>query len=129
MVKLFRQVLVLMVLLVAGPAVWDPGDAAALPQARGVPSTPSDAGGLTMRLPGVVILHAQQPPPQQQDEFVPIDQLPPQDQLPAAPLLVAAYSFVVLALFAYVVSVARRVGAVQRELERLGSELKRSGRT
>lgn len=72
-------------------------------------------------------LHAQQP--QQQDEFVPIDQLPPQDQLPAAPLLVTAYAFVVLALFAYVVSVARRLGGVQRELDRLQSDLKRSGRT
>ena len=67
--------------------------------------------------------------PQQQEEFVPIDELPAQDQLPAAPLLVAAYSFVVLALFAYVVSVARRMATVQRELERLESDLKRSGRT
>jgi len=75
-------------------------------------------------------LEAQQPSqPQQQDEFVPIDELPPQDQLPAAPLLVAAYSFVVLALFAYVLSVARRLGGVQRELERFEAELKRSGRT
>ncbi|MGH9254429.1 MAG: CcmD family protein [Vicinamibacterales bacterium] len=74
-------------------------------------------------------VQAQQPPPQQQDEFVPIDQLPPQDQLPAAPLLVAAYSFVALALFAYVVSVARRLGGVQQELQRLESELKRRGRT
>jgi CcmD family protein len=72
---------------------------------------------------------AQQPPPQQQDEFIPIEKLPPQDQLPAAPLLVAAYSFVALALFAYVVSVARRLGTVQQELSRLESELKRSGRT
>jgi CcmD family protein len=72
-------------------------------------------------------LHAQQQP-QQQEEFVPIDELPPQDQLPAAPLLVAAYAFVVLALFAYVVSVARRLGGVQRDLERLQSDLKRSGR-
>ena len=72
-------------------------------------------------------LHAQQP--QQQEEFVPIDELPPQDQLPAAPLLVAAYSFVVLALFVYLVSVARRLGEVRRELDRLQSDLKRSGRT
>lgn len=71
----------------------------------------------------------QPPPPQQQDEFIPIEKLPPQDQLPAAPLLVAAYSFVALALFAYVVSVARRLGSVQQELNRLESELKRSGRT
>ncbi len=80
---------------------------------------------LSCGIPAVV--HAQQPPPQQQDEFVPIDQLPPQDQLPAAPLLVAAYSFVVLALFAYVVSVARRLTTVQRELERLEGDLKRGG--
>ena len=65
-------------------------------------------------------------PPQQQDEFVPIDQLPPQDQLPAAPLLVTAYSFVVLALFGYVLSVARRLSAVQRELDRLESDTRRS---
>ena len=71
-------------------------------------------------------VYAQQP--QQQDGFVPIDQLPPQDQLPAAPLLVTAYSFVVLALFAYVVSVARRLGVVQKELDRLQADVKR-GRT
>jgi CcmD family protein len=71
--------------------------------------------------PAVVFAQA----PQQQDEFVPIDQLPPQDQLPAAPLLVAAYSFVALALFAYVASVAKRLTKVQRELERLDSDLKR----
>jgi CcmD family protein len=78
--------------------------------------------------PSFAMLHAQQPLPQQQDEFVPIDELPPQDQLPAAPLLVTAYAFVVLVLFAYVVSVARRLGGVQRELDRLQSDLKRSDR-
>jgi len=72
-------------------------------------------------------LLAQQPAPV--EEFVPIDQLPPQDQLPAAPLLVAAYAFVVLALFAYVTSLARRLGGVQRDIERLQSDLKRSGRS
>ena len=76
---------------------------------------------------GGLALHAQQP--QQQEEFVPIDELPPQDQLPAAPLLVTAYSFVVLALLAYVVSVARRLSGVQRDLDRLESDLKRHGRT
>ena len=74
-----------------------------------------------------VQLHAQQSAPQQTDEFVPIDELPPQDQLPAAPLLVAAYSVVVLALFLYVVSVARRLDRVQRELARLEADVKRSG--
>ena len=77
-----------------------------------------------------VVAGAQQPAqPTQQDEFVPIDQLPPQDQLPAAPLLVAAYSFVVVALFVYLLSVARRLTAVTRDIERLESDVKRSGRT
>ena len=67
--------------------------------------------------------------PEQQGEFIPLDQLPPQDQLPAAPLLVTAYAFVALALFAYLVSVARRLTTVQREIERLESDLKRTGRT
>ena len=84
-------------------------------------------GGPALHFPATAALHAQQPAPQ--DEFVPIDELPPQDQLPAAPLLVAAYAFVVLALFAYLLSVARRLGGVQRDLERLESDLKRSGRT
>jgi len=76
--------------------------------------------------PGV---YAQQPAqPEPQGEFLPLDQLPPQDQLPAAPLLVTAYSFVVLALFAYLVSVARRLTAVKQDIERLESDVRRSGR-
>lgn len=69
---------------------------------------------------------AQQPEPQQPkqtDEFVPVSQLPPQDQLPAAPLLVVAYAFVWLVLFAYVVSVSRRLGKVQHEVQRLESDM------
>jgi CcmD family protein len=68
-------------------------------------------------------------PPVQQEEFLPLDQLPPQDQLPAAPLLIAAYALVGLALFAYVISVGRRLTTVQQEIERLESDIKRSGRT
>ena len=72
---------------------------------------------------------AQQPAqPEQQTEFIPLDQLPPQEQMPAAPLLVSAYSVLVLALFAYVVSVARRLAVVQREVERLETDLKRGSR-
>ena len=84
-------------------------------------------GDLATDWASTVVLHAQQP--EAVDEFVPIDELPPQDQLPAAPLLVAAYAFVVLALFAYLVSIARRLSAVQRDLERLQAELKRNGST
>ena len=71
---------------------------------------------------------AQPPSPEQQQVFVPIDQLPPQEQLAAAPLLVGAYAFVVVVLFLYLFSVARRMSAVQREIERLEVDLKRSGR-
>ena len=72
------------------------------------------------------VTFAQQPEPQQPkqtDEFVPISQLPPQDQLPAAPLLVIAYAFVWLVLFAYVVSVSRRLAKVQHEVQRLESDI------
>ena len=64
-------------------------------------------------------------PPEQLDEFVPIDQLPQAEQIPAANLLVAAYAFVWLAVFAYVVSVSRRLGTVEREMERLERDLTR----
>ena len=67
-------------------------------------------------------------PPQPQSEFVPLDQLPPQEQLPAPRLLIAAYSFVVAALFVYVISVSRRLSAVRHEVERLEADMKRSGR-
>jgi CcmD family protein len=71
---------------------------------------------------------AQQPPPQQ-EEFIPIDQLPPEEQLPAAPLLVGAYAFVLLMLFGYMLIMSRRLAVIQREVDRLDSDLKRTGRT
>lgn len=66
----------------------------------------------------------QEPP----DRFKPLDELPPAEQYPAGPLIVAAYGFVMLALFAYLLSVAKRLGGVQREVERLERDLKNSGR-
>jgi hypothetical protein len=71
---------------------------------------------------------AQQPPPERQSEYVPVDSLPPQEQMPAAPLLVGAYSFVLVVFFVYVVSVARRLQRVQVEMERLETDIKRAGR-
>ena len=73
-------------------------------------------------------VHTQQPPrqqPQQQDEFVPISELPPQEQLPAQPLVIAAYAFAWLAIGGYVLSLARRLDTVQRELKRLESDTQR----
>jgi CcmD family protein len=71
---------------------------------------------------------AQRQPPEQQGEFIPIDQLPPAEQMPAAPLLIGAYSFVVVVLFAYLLTVSRRLVVVQREVGRLEADMKRSGR-
>jgi|RhiMetdeSRZDD1v2_1073273.scaffolds.fasta_scaffold309116_2 hypothetical protein len=76
---------------------------------------------------------AQAPPasgqtPPRVSEYVPIDQLPPQDQLPAAPLLIAAYSFVLIVFFVYVLSLARRLTNVQRDVDRLGASLKQSSK-
>src|SRR5947209_7538357 len=57
--------------------------------------------------PCSVVLHAQQPSsPSQKEpmgEFVPLENLPPQEQMPAAPLVIAAYSFVWIGLFVYLV--------------------------
>jgi len=78
---------------------------------------------------GVAGQQQQPEPPKPTDEFVPISQLPAQDQLPAAPLLVTAYAFVWLALFGYLVSVSRRLSKVQREVERLESDIAKGTRT
>jgi CcmD family protein len=58
-------------------------------------------------------------PPQQQEEFVPLDELPPDEQLPAAPMVVAAYAFIWVAFLAYVFTLIRRVRSVEAELRRL----------
>jgi len=71
---------------------------------------------------------AQVSQPQQQDEFVPMSEVPPEDQLPAAPLLIAAYAFVWIAVMLYIVSVARRLGTVQGELQRLERNLNETRR-
>jgi CcmD family protein len=79
--------------------------------------------------PGALARHSvQQPPAQPQEEFVPLNELPPEERLPSAPLLVIAYAFVWLALGGYVVSVARRLSAVQKEVERLDADVKRGTR-
>ncbi len=72
-------------------------------------------------------VHAQQP--SQQEVFLPADQLPPAEQIPAARLLIAAYAIVLVVLFLYVISVGRRLTAVQREVERLESGARRAGRS
>ena len=61
-------------------------------------------------------------PPKQQDEFVPIDQLPPEEQMPAAPMVVAAYAFIWIAFLAYVFTLIGRMKKLERDLQRLEQE-------
>jgi CcmD family protein len=110
-----------------GVAAQDRVPAPAPPVPQPLPPASFDPpGGSPLEDKPVPASLRQQPEPI--DEFVPVDELPPGDQLPAAPLLVSAYGFVLLALFGYLLSVARRLGVVQREVERLELDMKRSGR-
>jgi CcmD family protein len=83
--------------------------------------------GLLLAVAIATAAGAQQPKPERQDEFVPISELPPEEQLPAQPLVIGAYAFAWLALGGYVLSVARRLDGVQRELERLETDTKHRG--
>ena len=58
-------------------------------------------------------------PPAGQSEYLPVNEVPASDQLPAAPLLVAAYAFVWLALMAYLWSIWRRLGKVEADMRAL----------
>ncbi len=51
--------------------------------------------------------------------FVPIDQVPRTDQLPAAPLLVAAYAFMWVAVMVYVWSIQVRMRRVESDIRAL----------
>jgi CcmD family protein len=80
------------------------------------------ACGVSMMALGATAF-ALQPP---QTEFVPMNSLPPADQLPAAPLLIAAYAFVWVALAVYLWSIWSRLGKVERDMQALQQRLGRS---
>jgi CcmD family protein len=67
-------------------------------------------------------------PPTQQNEFVPLDKLPPADQLPAAPLLIAAYAFVWIALMFYMWTIWRRLTKIEADMRSLEQKTRRSAR-
>ena len=71
------------------------------------------------------VVFAQTKPP---EVFKPLSELGPTEQIPAARLLIAAYVVVIVVLFLYVLSVARRLNTVQREVDRLEADVKRTGR-
>jgi CcmD family protein len=58
-------------------------------------------------------------PPSSPQGFVPASSLPPTEQIPAAPLVVAAYAFVWIAVFVYLWSIWRRLQKVHSEIETL----------
>jgi CcmD family protein len=63
--------------------------------------------------------------PEPDEEFEVLSEVPPSERLPAGPMLVGAYVFVALAIFAYLLSLSRRLNAVGREMARLESQIKR----
>jgi CcmD family protein len=66
--------------------------------------------------------------PPQQNEYVPIDQLPPQESLPAAPLLIGAYIVVWLGLMGYLFWIWRRIARVEADMQALQRRTSGSGR-
>ncbi len=88
----------------------------------------------SLAMAAIATAQPQQPPadqkaPEQLGEFVPLDQLPPQEQIPAANLLIPAYAIVWIGVFLYVLSVAKRLGTVQKEVERLEGDIKAGKRS
>jgi len=71
-----------------------------------------------------VLLAVQQAPPGQ-SEYVPIKDLPATDQMPAAPLLIAAYAFVWIAVMFYLWTIWRRLGKVEAEMRALAQKTSR----
>ena len=68
---------------------------------------------------------AVQTAPPGQSEYVPITDLPPTEQMPAAPLLIAAYAFVWLAVLGYLWTIWRRLGKVEAEMRELAQKTTR----
>jgi len=68
---------------------------------------------------------AVQTAPPGQSEYVPIKDLPATDQIPAAPLLIAAYAFVWIAVLFYLWTIWRRLGKVEDEMRTLAQKTTR----
>jgi CcmD family protein len=75
---------------------------------------------LTLALAAASTAAAQQPPsPPGQSEFVPAKDLPVTESIPAAPLLIAGYSIVWVAVAFYVWTIWRRLNKVEAEMRAL----------
>lgn len=69
---------------------------------------------------------ATKPAPAAQDGFVPVSELPPVAEMPAGPLVLGAYAFIWGVVLVYVFSIGRRLSAVQRDVDRLKQQGRRS---
>jgi CcmD family protein len=78
----------------------------------------------TLVLLAPAVAAAVQSPPGQ-SEFVPAKDLPPTESIPAAPLLVAAYAIIWLAVIVYVWTIWRRLNRVEAEMHALASKATR----
>jgi CcmD family protein len=76
---------------------------------------------LSLLLAAPAVLAVQTAPPGQ-SEYVPLKDLPPTDQIPAAPLLIAAYAFVWVAVLFYLWTIWRRLGKVEAEMSALAQK-------
>lgn len=80
----------------------------------------SGLGVMLLLVAATSTVWAQEPPPQGGLEgFVPANTLPPAQRMPAAPLLIAAYAFIWVALLIYLWSIWRRLGRVENELRQI----------
>lgn len=77
------------------------------------------AGLCVLPLVATTVLAQQTPPDSGMSGFVPANTLPPAQQMPAAPLLIAAYAFIWVALLIYLWSIWRRLGRVENELRQV----------
>lgn len=62
-------------------------------------------------------------PGQSEFEMVPMSEIPASEQLPSAPLVLAAYAFVWIAILGYLLMLWRRLGKVEHELSALSAQL------
>jgi hypothetical protein len=66
-------------------------------------------------------------PPDAKQEYVPVDPAAEQEQLPAAPLVIGAYSVVLVALVLYLWSIWLRLSRVEREIAQVSRRIEAGG--
>jgi hypothetical protein len=80
-----------------------------------------------MVAPAALSASQPQPPPDAKQEYVPVDPAADQEQLPAAPLVIGAYSVVLVALVLYLWSIWLRLSRVEREIAQVSRRIQAGG--